>query len=84
MYSVFVHGLAVTLLMSVMCAHSEEGRRVPIVAGAVPVDQVTDAPYQGALREGLRQLGYVSDTLMERTSSLSLDMRMGIKLSCAQ
>jgi putative ABC transport system substrate-binding protein len=59
MYRVFVHGLAVVLFISVMSAHAEEGRRVPIVAGAVPVDQVTDAPYQGALREGLRQLGYV-------------------------
>jgi len=32
---------------------------MPTVGLAVPVDRGTDAPYQSALRKGLRQLGYV-------------------------
>ncbi len=40
-------------------AFPAETAKLPLVGGAVPVDQVTDAPYQRALREGLRQLGYV-------------------------
>jgi putative tryptophan/tyrosine transport system substrate-binding protein len=51
--------LALVILLSAMSVRGDEDRRVPIVAGAVPVDQVTDAPYQGALREALRRLGYI-------------------------
>jgi len=41
---------------------ADEGRRLPVIGAAIPVDQATDAPYQNALREGLRQLGYVDGT----------------------
>ena len=55
-----VYGLLVVFMtMSTSLSLAEEGQRVPIIGGAIPVDQATDAPYQGALREGLRQLGYV-------------------------
>jgi putative ABC transport system substrate-binding protein len=51
--------LLVSMAMSARPTFAEEGRRLPTIGGAIPVDQATDAPYQGALRDGLRQLGYV-------------------------
>jgi ABC-type uncharacterized transport system substrate-binding protein len=51
--------LIVSMAMCALPSLADEGRRVPTIGGAVPVDQATDAPYQGALRDGLRQLGYV-------------------------
>jgi len=36
-----------------------ESAKLPRIGGAVPVDRVTDAPYQRALREGFSELGYV-------------------------
>ena len=51
--------LVVAMAISTPPIVAEETQRLPIVGGAVPVDKATDAPYQSALREGLRQLGYV-------------------------
>ena len=39
-------------------AHADEGRKLPTIGMAVPVDPATDAPYQKAFRDGLRALGY--------------------------
>lgn len=47
-----------SMLMSASLACARDGP-VPTIGLAVPVDQATDAPYQGALRSGLQQLGYV-------------------------
>ena len=38
---------------------ADEDRKLPTLGLAIPVDPATDAPYQQALREGLRDLGYV-------------------------
>ena len=40
-------------------AFADEGRKLPTIGLAIPVDQSTDAPFQKALRDGLRDLGYV-------------------------
>ncbi len=60
MKSRWVELLALTFLLCAISTSAEEKRHVPIVAGAVPVDRATDAPYQGALLEGLGQLGYIN------------------------
>ena len=51
----------VAIVLAAVTLHSfaDEAARLPRIGGAVPVDQATDAPYQRALREGFRQLGYV-------------------------
>lgn len=51
--------LVLVVMTATLPVIADEGRRLPMIGAAVPVDQATDAPYQGALREGLRQLGYV-------------------------
>jgi putative ABC transport system substrate-binding protein len=62
MSKLIVRGLfVVSMAMSPLPTCAEEGRRLPTIGGAVPVDQATDAPYQSALRDGLRQLGYVDE-----------------------
>ncbi len=60
MTKLIVYGLlVVSMAMSALPTCAEEGGRLPTIGAAIPVDQATDAPYQGALRDGLRQLGYV-------------------------
>jgi len=55
-----VQTLVVTaVLMSPRFASGEEGRTLPMIGLAIPVDQVSDAPAQKAFRDGLRDLGYV-------------------------
>jgi putative ABC transport system substrate-binding protein len=51
--------LAAFVAVNVQVAIADEARRLPTIGLAVPVDPATDTPYSGALREGLRQLGYV-------------------------
>lgn len=50
--------LAASVAMSALLTMADEGRP-QIIGQAVPVDPATDAPYSGALRDGLRQLGWV-------------------------
>ena len=38
---------------------ADEGRKLPTIGGAIPVDPSTDAPYSGAFRDAMRQPGYV-------------------------
>ena len=38
---------------------ADQGKKLPTIGMAIPVDQSTDAPFQKALRDGLRDLGYV-------------------------
>jgi putative tryptophan/tyrosine transport system substrate-binding protein len=59
MRSLLISLLAVLLAVATVDAFPAETAKLPRIGGAVPVDQVTDAPYQRALREGLRRLGYV-------------------------
>src|SRR5689334_21463765 len=59
MRSLLISLLAVLLAGVTLRAFPAETAKLPRIGGAIPVDQVTDAPYQRALREGLRQLGYV-------------------------
>jgi len=40
-------------------AFTDEGRKLPTIGLAVPIDAASDAPYQKAFRDGLRDLGYV-------------------------
>lgn len=47
------------LLMVAQPAYADEDRKLPRIGVAVPVDPVIDVPYNAALREGLRELGYV-------------------------
>jgi len=51
--------LVVSMAMSTLPTCAEESGRLPTIGAAIPVDEATDAPYQSALRDGLRQLGYV-------------------------
>ena len=38
---------------------ADQGKRLPTIGMAIPVDQSTDAPFQKAFRDGLRDIGYV-------------------------
>jgi putative tryptophan/tyrosine transport system substrate-binding protein len=51
--------LLLLVLSAVHGASAQETRRVPSIGLAIPVDPGSDAPYQQAFREGLRELGYV-------------------------
>ena len=51
--------LVVALLLGLPLAGAGADRSVPTIGLATPVDAATDAPYQQAFREGLRELGYV-------------------------
>src|SRR4051794_23631112 len=48
-------------LLAALTVHTfaAESAKLPRIGVAVPVDRVTDAPYQRALREGFSELGYV-------------------------
>ena len=50
--------VALVALSSVL-ASADERRKLPTIGFAVPVDPATDAPYQKAFRDGMRDLGYV-------------------------
>jgi putative ABC transport system substrate-binding protein len=39
-------------------AYADEGRKLPTIGMAIPVDPATDAPFQKAFRDGLRAKGY--------------------------
>jgi putative ABC transport system substrate-binding protein len=47
------------MLTAVAHTPAEEGKNVPTVGMAIPIDRTTDAPFQKALREGLREAGYI-------------------------
>ncbi|HKQ26765.1 MAG TPA: ABC transporter substrate-binding protein [Burkholderiales bacterium] len=51
--------LVAGMLTAVPLAAPDEGKKLPTVGLAIPVDRVTDAPFQKALREGLEAAGYV-------------------------
>jgi putative ABC transport system substrate-binding protein len=51
--------LAVVLLMSAQLGSADESSKLPTIGLAIPIDAATDAPYQKAFRDGLRDLGYV-------------------------
>ncbi len=51
--------LGACIMTTALSAFADEGRRLPMIGHAVPIDEATDAPYSAALRDGLRQLGYV-------------------------
>jgi putative ABC transport system substrate-binding protein len=56
--------LVARILVAALVALAYEGsaddkRNLPTIGLAIPVDPATDAPFQGAFREGLRDLGYV-------------------------
>jgi len=47
------------LLAVASAAFADEGRKLPTIGLAIPVDAASDAPYQKAFRDGLRDFGYV-------------------------
>ena len=47
------------VVSAMQVAAADENRRVPSIGLAIPVDPGSDAPYQQAFRDGLRELGYV-------------------------
>jgi putative ABC transport system substrate-binding protein len=47
------------MLSAAVLASGDENRKLPTIGLAIPVDRGSDAPYQNAFREGLRDLGYV-------------------------
>src|SRR5262245_4943656 len=51
--------LAALVVIAAHQASADEGRKLPIIGLAIPVDASTDAPFQKAFRDGLRDLGYV-------------------------
>ena len=51
--------LAALLLTGAHPAFADEDRKLPTIGLAIPVDAASDAPYQKAFRDGLRDLGYV-------------------------
>jgi putative ABC transport system substrate-binding protein len=51
--------LAALMLMASHASSADEGRRLPTIGLAIPIDTATDAPYQKAFRDGLRDLGYI-------------------------
>ena len=51
--------VAVFLLTYAHVSSADEVRKLPKIGIAVPVDPVTDVPYNTAYREGLRAQGYV-------------------------
>src|SRR5215471_17426188 len=51
--------LASSAVLAAALACADELRKIPTIGVAVPIDPVTDVPYNTALREGLRDLGYV-------------------------
>jgi putative ABC transport system substrate-binding protein len=64
--------LAALLLTGAHLASADEGRKLPTIGLAIPVDPATDAPYQKAFRDGLQDLGYVDGknvTLIVRYSN---------------
>ena len=64
--------LAALVLTGAHSVFADEGRRLPTIGLAIPVDAATDAPYQKAFRDGLRDLGYVDGknvTLIVRYSN---------------
>lgn len=64
--------LAALALTGPYLASANEGRRLPAIGLAIPVDPDTDAPFQAAFRDGLRDLGYVDGknvTLIVRYSN---------------
>lgn len=51
--------LTALALTATYLAFADEGRKLPTIGLAIPVDSATDAPFQKAFRDGLRDLGYV-------------------------
>ena len=55
-----MHGLLIgSVAMGPVLTAADEGRKLPTIGFAVPVDPATDAPFQRAFRDGLRDLGWV-------------------------
>jgi putative tryptophan/tyrosine transport system substrate-binding protein len=64
--------LSALVLTGANPALADEGRKLPTVGLAIPVDAASDAPYQKAFRDGLRDFGYVDGenvTLVVRYSN---------------
>ena len=64
--------LAALLLAGVYVASADENRKLPTIGLAIPVDPSSDAPFQKAFRDELRDLGYVDGknvTLIVRYSN---------------
>jgi putative ABC transport system substrate-binding protein len=64
--------LASLVLASVQLALAQDARKLPSVGVAVPVDQIIDAPFNKAFRQGLAELGLVDGrniTLLIRYSN---------------
>jgi putative tryptophan/tyrosine transport system substrate-binding protein len=59
MKSVLQAFLSAVIAVTALHTSAAEPSKLPRIGGAVPVDKATDAPYQRALREGFRQLGYI-------------------------
>jgi putative ABC transport system substrate-binding protein len=60
MFRLIIHGLLVTsVAMTPVLTTADEGRKLPTIGFAVPVDPATDAPFQEAFRSGLRDLGWI-------------------------
>jgi putative ABC transport system substrate-binding protein len=51
--------LVAGMLAAASLAAADEGTKLPTVGMSIPVDQATDAPFQKAFRDGLREAGYV-------------------------
>jgi putative ABC transport system substrate-binding protein len=64
--------LFASVLTGAQLAAADESRKLPTIGLAIPVDPATDAPFQKAFRDGLRDLGYVDGknvTLIVRYSN---------------
>src|SRR5438552_17988417 len=51
--------LSALVLIGTNPTFADEIQKLPTIGLAVPIDAASDAPYQKAFREGLRDLGYV-------------------------
>jgi putative tryptophan/tyrosine transport system substrate-binding protein len=54
-YSLLIAAMA----MGAALTAADEGRKLPTIGHAIPVDPATDAPYRKAFNDGMRELGYV-------------------------
>ena len=59
-----IYGICKSILITLVAigsgfACADQGRKLPTIGMAVPVDRATAEPFQNAFREGMRNLGYV-------------------------
>lgn len=55
----FASAVLANLILAANVSAADKDPKLPTIGLAIPVDAATDAPFQRALREGLRDLGYI-------------------------